>query len=930
MVLPSYSQKTELEEAKILSRQVIRLCQLSRYSEAIPLAQKALAIEEKVLGPEHPTVANSLDNLAGMYFNLGDYRKVEPLLKKALEIREKALGPEHPTVANSLDNLAGIHSNLGDYRKVEPLLKKALEIRERALGPEHPTVANSLDNLAGIYSNLGDYTKAELFSKRALDIREKILGPEDIAVAMSLNNLAGVYINLGDYGKVEPLLKRALEIREKRLGAEHPIVADTLNTLAKLYSNLADYAKLEPLLRKTLEIREKALGPEHPAVATSLDHLARLYSNLGDYAKVKSLLKRTLEIREKALGEDHIAVAISLNDLALVYINLGDYGKVEPLLRRALKIREKVLGPDHIAVAEGLNSLAKLYSNLGDYGTVETLLKRALKIREKTLGPGHPDVAITLNSLAHAYTDMGNYAKSEPLFQRALAIAIDASEPELLWHVQYGISALLSQQGHIDAAIFFGKQAVNTIQQMRAQISSIENDLKKSFLKDKQSVYKHLTKLLIVRGRLPEAQQVLLMLKEEEFFDFVRRNVTKDDPRTTTAAFNIIETDWLRRYQEVSGRAASIGWELSEIKRTKRSLRTWEQRAKIKALRADLEVSTRAFTRTLEELKASFARLNKKRYAELAKKQLDVDLRGLVRELGHGVVLIHYLVLEDSLRILLTTPEVLLAHEVSLKAKQLNHLIMVLRSHLQKPYRDPKGAAQTLYRYLIAPITKDLESVHARTLMVSLDGTLRYLPFAALHDGEHYLIERYALSIFTEASRDKIKDRPSEDWELAGFGMSRSSPGFKSLPAVPKELDWIIRKNENDLDGVFPGIIRMNEAFTQDVLTESLDDEYPVLHIASHFKFNPGNGLESFLLLGDGTRLSLDEIYRGDFNLSAVKLLTLSACQTGMGGRQADGREVEGFGALAQKKGAKGVLATLWSVADQSTGTVHAKVLPPV
>ncbi|MFC2032217.1 tetratricopeptide repeat protein, partial [Chloroflexota bacterium] len=68
----------------------------------------------------------------------GLYKEAEPLYKRALEIREKVLGPEHPDTATSLNNLAGLYNDQGLYKEAEPLYKRALEIREKVLGPEHP------------------------------------------------------------------------------------------------------------------------------------------------------------------------------------------------------------------------------------------------------------------------------------------------------------------------------------------------------------------------------------------------------------------------------------------------------------------------------------------------------------------------------------------------------------------------------------------------------------------------------------------------------------------------------------------------------------------------------------------------------------------------------------------------------------------------
>jgi tetratricopeptide (TPR) repeat protein len=87
------------------------------------LAKRALAISEKALGPDHPDVATSLNNLALLYRNQGRYADAEPLYKRSLAIREKALGPDHPDVAQSLNNLAGLYDSQGRYAEAEPLYK---------------------------------------------------------------------------------------------------------------------------------------------------------------------------------------------------------------------------------------------------------------------------------------------------------------------------------------------------------------------------------------------------------------------------------------------------------------------------------------------------------------------------------------------------------------------------------------------------------------------------------------------------------------------------------------------------------------------------------------------------------------------------------------------------------------------------------------
>ena len=143
--------------------------------------------------------------------------------KRILAIDEKTLGPDDPELAKSLNRLAALYQEAGNFAKAEPLFQRVLRINEKALGSEHPDTAESLNNLATLYHAMGDYAKAEPPFQRALKIREKLLGPEHPDTAVSLNNLAMLYRAMGEYGKAEPLFERALKIKEKRSHQGIPI-----------------------------------------------------------------------------------------------------------------------------------------------------------------------------------------------------------------------------------------------------------------------------------------------------------------------------------------------------------------------------------------------------------------------------------------------------------------------------------------------------------------------------------------------------------------------------------------------------------------------------------------------------------------------------------------------------------------------------------
>jgi tetratricopeptide (TPR) repeat protein len=112
-----------------LNREVLELYRVGKYDRAVVMAQKALQVAEQNVGPDHPDVATSLNNLALLYDTQGDYAKAEPLYKRSLAILEKALGPDHPVVATSLENIAELYRKTGREIAAEELEKRAATIR---------------------------------------------------------------------------------------------------------------------------------------------------------------------------------------------------------------------------------------------------------------------------------------------------------------------------------------------------------------------------------------------------------------------------------------------------------------------------------------------------------------------------------------------------------------------------------------------------------------------------------------------------------------------------------------------------------------------------------------------------------------------------------------------------------------------------------
>jgi tetratricopeptide (TPR) repeat protein len=332
-------------------------------------------------------------NWAGYaFYDAALYDKVKSLFERSLAIREKVFGDEHPDVALSLNNLAGLHQTQGNYDQAKPLYERSLAIREKVFGKEHPDVALSFNNLAELHQSQGNYDQAKPLYERAFAIWEKIHGKEHPSVAISLNNLALLHKTQGHYDQAKPLYERSLAIFEKVYSKDHPSVATSLNNLAELHRVQGHYDEAKPLYERSLAIREKVFGDEHPDVATSLNNLALLHYSQGNYDQAKPLYERSLAIWEKVHGKDHPSVATSLNNLALLHNSQGHYDQAKPLYERSLAIWEKVHGKEHPDIATDLNNLAGLYENQGKYDKAKPLYERSLKILNKFFEPDHPYV----------------------------------------------------------------------------------------------------------------------------------------------------------------------------------------------------------------------------------------------------------------------------------------------------------------------------------------------------------------------------------------------------------------------------------------------------------------------------------------------------------------------------------------------------------
>lgn len=885
------------------------------FDPASTLAKQAVAWRRQALaGASAEAQAVDLEGrlASGLDF-VGDEQRIQgrrlealPLLQEAVTLRRKHAQRQPEALADALSSLSKVLFELDRNREALPLSEEAIAIRTRLFGADDRRTLDSREARADVLEDSDKVVEADVEFFEILRMRERTAGKENVDYLVSLNNAINA---LGRRGDLEGALKYAeegLQISRKLLGNESRRVQVASTSLASILEQLGRYGEALVLRREVLAMVTRAQGETSLQTASAQGGLANLLMQMGQPRPALDMLKKALASRLAILNEDAAEIASAWLDIGKAHHKLKQDGEAATAYERARKIYVRNYGEDSSKNATALGAMANLAFANGFFEQSARIQEQVLKIETGKLNTMSSSYAVTLNNLATSYMRSGREQQGMPMLMQAIAIVEAQGNLSSAATYSANLSTILAGQDKTAPAILFGKQAINHWQKVRSHSTSADKELQRSLLDSNASLYRYVADLLAKSGRLAEAQDVLAMLKEEEYFSFIRRD-SQEKPTGTLARLTPAEAPWMNRYQELGGSLTRIARELGELREAGQGTSP-----KAKHLEADLNIANEGFERITAELLKAVA---DQKARQMTSKTIEAQ-SGLQETLGQlqgGAVLAQYVVLPDRVAIFVTTPQVQVAREAIVSTSELNKMVSDFRQALGDPKLDPRPLGQALYRLLIEPIKEDIAGAKVETMMLAPDGTLRYLPFAALHDGQRYLIEKINLALYNPSASDKLKDAPNANTRVLGMGLTKEKPGFSALAGVQRELEGIVGQA-----GV-PGEVHFDEAFTDLTLQAGLTKKFSVLHIASHFKFAAGTEADSFLLLGDGNKLSLQEVRRR-YRFNGVDLLTLSACETAFGGGEdANGREVEGFATLAQSRGAKAVLASLWPVADEST-----------
>ena len=881
----------------------------------------SLAIFGLIEAGDKNGAAMMLSNIGGVYKDAGNKPKaIEYFFESAMSFKE--LG-DKTHFARTLILVGFLNAELGNYQKALEYDNQVLPIFKEL--DDKGGEATVLHNIGGVYDKLGEYQKALEYYNQALPLR-KLVGDKS-EEANTLNSIGKTYTDLNKNQKAIEYFNQALVLR-KSVG-DKVGEGNTLSNLGFAYSALGEKQKALEYFNQALVLHKATTNKAMEA--TTLNNIGLVFDVLNDKKKALEYFNQALPLFKTA--GDKNGEAVTYNNIGSIYLSLDESKKALDYFNLALPLF-KIVG-NKISEADTLNNLGNLYAAFGANQLALDSFNQALTL-QKSIGNKSAD-ATTLNNIGIIYIRINEKQKAIEQFNQAIQTSRLTGDKRIEAITLSNLMYLWGEDNRKFSA-FYGKQSVNLFQQLRANIKGLDKSIQQSYLKSVEHTYRDLAAILIADSRLSEAQAVLDLLKSEEFAGMVLRSGEKGEnvpySRAEDLAIKVVD------------QLAALGREKGELndKQDKSSL-TDAEKQRFRDLQKQIEIAEAEFNKSLTALSAE---TNNSQNVETVAKDAQAFMEDL-RELGNGTVALYTVIINDSKPavegnvakdsakesiktgwIILVTPEFRKAYPIDVAS--LEQTIFQFRTALSSPTYDPQPLAQELYKKLFlqtsdkqkTTLATDLDKYFKdkadKTLMWSLDGVLRYVPMAALHDGKTYLVEKYRNTIFNSASKGRLNVAVKPKWTVLGLGVSvertESGKKFSALGGAKRELQTIVKQTDSPT-GLMNGIIKMDEQFTSDAMFDSLAfDKNPVVHIASHFSYQVADFNESFLLLGKG-KLSVKDLSAKSTLFSNVDLLTLSACETAVGG--ANGKDVEGFAYLAQSLGAKAVMATLWQVDDIGT-----------
>ncbi len=847
---------------------------LGNYDQAAELLTRALTVKRETA--DRLQQGKTLNVLGLLHWDLGEYDRARARFAEGSAIAED-LG-DHRLAGAILNNLSLVNDELGDYHVSLEQYQRALELYEQVDFPRGE--GDTLGNIGGVYLLLGRYREALPYYRRALAISEQL--DSDISMSQDHGNMALCHLGLG---QVDTAL-------------EHLQQAVTLARGAGMQQDEAYWSRVRgnALLRKgeygaALESQRAALGlyrqmAGRTEMVEALHDMGQTHLLLGDATSAERFFRDAMQMA----WEIGLSRGVTMNLFAIgdLQVRRGD-----PATAAALYAKGADRARETGAMAnwsEGLLRLSAVNRERSKYGPAASAAARALDIARETGAIGLE--ARALFEVAETQRLQSPDADSAERYDPVIALLARTPDADLEWRAHYGRGLALESSGSREQAITALQAAVRSIESVRSRLE--QDRFRAGYVQDKYQVYVDLVRLQLQAGRDQEAFQTAERLRSRSYLDLLGNgrladNATVDEQREFA----------LR--ERIRTLRAALSAEHTRTRQEQRQLA-------INTYSAELVAAEREYQAALDERRHS-----RRRDAGTGPPTLE-QVRA---RLGADEALIEYVVAENEVMMFLLTPTALTAKTAPLGRTDLENKVDLVRNLISQRRGDHwHKPVASLARDLLEPVLGDGRSGDIRHLYLVPHGVLNYLSFALLPqpgNTSRRVIEDFTLAYLPTAAA-LLNPADSAAGESSVLAMAPARSRLRFAAAEARAVNALFAPQSMALLGASA----TESAFKAEAAN------YRLLHLATHGYFNRLNPLLSGLELepdgfNDG-QLELHEILGLDLTSD---LVTLSACQTGMGsGHFAEipaGDDFVGLTRAFLYAGSKSVLATLWEVDDAST-----------
>jgi CHAT domain-containing protein len=909
------SNVANLFEAQLLYSLAESENALGEYQSQLEHARQAFALK-----PDDPeTLINIMISLGSALSSLGQHGEALEIQAQALEIINSPTTVLDKDVAGEMRSaILGVmcvtHSYLGDRRKALDTCNQALngassegkmvllrviaqaysELGERnnAIRSVNELLLLSRDShnqlregdalvtMGGVYNALGEKQAALDSYKRALSIMEAVAGPEKQAQALA--GVGAVYADLGFKDEALSYLGRSLQLVNTKENSR--LVANVLGYVGAVYESTGHYDEALKAYSRALALaRKETIFTVNDVEALLLLRIGSLYLSLGDTTKGVNYLTQALPAFKK-LG-DRDSQFVVANKVADAVDSLGDTTRALEFYNRAVELGRGLEGKE--AKVATLFALAKVHYLSGDNARTLETLTQALDV-EKEIG-GKSGQAKLLHSIGSIYMTSGDCNNAMKYFDQALTFERDVADRQNEGSTLELIASCQEKAGKLEVALDTYQKAIKVEEKVRTD--SQVNEFRMKLSGESTFAYMRAVLINLRLGRAVDAFNLSERARARTFLDQLAKG----------------RIDLRRGGDSSSGqKEQKLRFELKDLGQRLRSERSKPQPQRSETLSGALEKQLAAkqleYESFLNELE-----LQNLEYGSMVGVN-PLNLQGVQELLEKDTTLISFFLTEEKILAFVTTHDSFDAIELSVKLNDLLDEIARFRSFSNKNDAYPNSLKQ-LYSMLIAPLEPYIKT---RMIGIVPHSALHYVPFAALCKDSSYFGDDHTIYYLPSASVIpfvKQKRKP-----VGGRLLVMAQDQAEGFPVLSYG-----KRLAEDVAGLY-----MTRAFTNRRATESTlrarAAQSSIVLLAAHGKLNSASPLFSQIVLSpdkanDGV-LEVHEVYGLD--LKNAGLVVLTACNTALGGHT-EGDDIVGLNRAFIYAGTPTILATLWSVPEEST-----------